>query len=104
MNNTKPNKVNKGKIKVIEMVREISIDDKSSVRVSKTMREGENVLCVDLRKFHLYPIDGHYDDVMKATPNGVTVTLDKLPAMMCALWDIYLEEFGRPFDRVEADE
>lgn len=84
-----------------ELVLDTKLDDKNSVRVSKTQREGEGAMCIDIRRFRMYPINGHYDGNMKATPKGVAIPLEKLPQIICALYDIYEEEFGKPFDRNE---
>lgn len=97
------NENKRGKIQS-EAVKKVEIDESNELRISKSMKEGENVLCVDVRMFKLYPIQGHYDNKFKATGKGVHFSLDKLPDIINGLIDIYEDEYGHKFNRREENE
>lgn len=90
---------NQRRVNVKKVFKAIDIDDKSTVNISKTIRDGENVACVDIRRFDLYAINNNYDGKKKATPHGVFLTLDHLPELIEALHDLYEEEFGKEYDK-----
>ena len=84
------------------MIRDICIDKNRHICVSKSTR-GDEPACCDIRLFKLIPINGVYDGNIKATPSGVHFTLDRLPDVLCALVDLYRDEYGIEFDKNEAE-
>lgn len=84
------------------IIRDIEITNKESIRVSRSTRENESPCC-DIRLFKLIPIEGQYDGKLKATPKGLHFTMDRLPDVICALIDLYEQEYGIPFNKFEAE-
>ena len=84
------------------IVRDITITNKEHIHVSRSVRENETPCC-DIRLFKLIPIEGQYDGKLKATPKGLHFTMDRLPDVICALIDLYEDEYGIPFDKSEAE-
>lgn len=84
------------------MVRDIVIDDKNHIGISRSTR-GDAPVCCDIRLFKLIPINGVYDEKFKATPKGIHFTLDRLPDVICGLIDLYEDEYGCAFDKAEAE-
>jgi hypothetical protein len=79
-------------------IKVIKIDDKNSIRICKTFRENDSDVKGDIRLFKLFPIDGVYDEVEKATPKGVTFDLKLLPDIINGLNDLYKDTYGKDFD------
>lgn len=84
------------------MVRDIVIDKDNHICVSRSVR-GDEPVCCDIRLFKLIPINGIYDGTIKATSRGIHFTLDRLPDVLCALTDLYQDEYGVAFDKNEAE-
>lgn len=84
------------------MVRDIVVDNKNHICISRSTR-GDAPVCCDIRLFKLFPINGVYDETFKATPKGIHFTLDRLPDVICSLIDLYEDEYGTAFDKSEAE-
>ena len=85
--------------KIIDLISgSITLDKNKEIRVSESIRDGEEESMVDIRIYNLFAINGLYDNKKKATNRGVHFSFELLPNIIIKLIRIYEVHYGRKFD------
>jgi hypothetical protein len=73
----------------------VIVDDKNAIKISKSREIGYPYYneC-DVREFKMYPINGVYDGILKATPKGFHFDAKLLPKVIEGMLEMYKDIYG----------